>query len=143
MIAASEVPVWRYGRTEALGRRVVLIAEEDEVLRERLATALRREGCLVIEVEDGLELEDYLEAALSPTAHLIPPDVIVAELNMAGYSGLEVLAHLRERQEGTRFILMTRQIETDDYLRAEELGADLVLIKPVSSDELVQAVQEA
>jgi CheY-like chemotaxis protein len=140
MEAAMDVAVWQ-GRSEQLARTVVLLAEEDEALRESLAAGLRREGCVVIEVEDGLELEDYLEAALSPGSHLIPPDVIVSEINMAGYSGIEVLEHLRAREEEIRFILMSSQIDADQYLRAEELGADLILIKPIDVDELVQAVQ--
>ena len=50
---------------------MVLLAEDDDDLREALAARLKREGLRVVEVEDGLELRDYLYKNLyyNPVVH--------------------------------------------------------------------------
>ena len=65
MNAAIEAAQWSYPQAMPAAPLRVLLAEEDEGHRQELAVALRRDGCVVIEVEDGLEVEDYLEEAFS------------------------------------------------------------------------------
>jgi len=126
--------------TRALSRdaEVVLLAEQDDELREEAAEALRRDGFQVIEVEDGLELQDYLDA-LSESGFMSQPDVIISDAALPGYSGLEVLVHLRERDRVTPFILLASE-ESPVTEEAQIRGADLVLPKPVDIDQLRTAV---
>ena len=115
----------------------VLLVEPDEDLRARAAEALRLDGFRVVEVEDGLELLDYLEA-LTGLGPFTRPDVIVAEMELPGTSALDCLWRLRQRDRVTPVILIASQGE--DGERAHRCGADLVLPWPLDIDQLRTAV---
>ncbi|MHB8874847.1 MAG: response regulator [Myxococcaceae bacterium] len=124
----------------------VLVAEDDEELREEIAAELRSCGLKVIEVEDGFELEDYLAGALIPGARLARPDLIVSEARMpglGGLGGLEVLRHLQGTESATPFIVIAPNGDAETFEEAEKLGADYVVEKPVNFDDLRLAVFEA
>jgi len=116
----------------------VLLVEPDEELRERAAEALRADGFRVIEVEDGLELLDYLEAA-NARGPLLPPDVIVSETELPGPSVLELVWRLRQRDRVTPIILIASEQNEDDE-RAQACGVDLVLPWPLDIEQLRTAV---
>ena len=116
----------------------VLIAEEDELARDRLSDALRRDGYEVIEAEDGFEVLDFLCSVPSGLSEGV--DVIVADAVMAGYDGLEVLARLRRMDIQTPFVLVNRTLDGIAYREAERLGADLVVASPEDVDEVRDAV---
>jgi len=115
----------------------VLLAEPDEELRERAAEALRLDGFRVVEVEDGLELLDYLEG-LTGRGRLAAPDVIVSEMELPGKSALDCLWRLRQKDRVTPVILIAS--EGEDGERAQRWGADLVLPWPLDIDQLRTAV---
>jgi CheY-like chemotaxis protein len=115
----------------------VLLVEPDEDLRERAAEALRLDGFRVVEVEDGLELLDYLEA-LTGRGAFTRPDVIVSEMELPGTSALDCLWRLRQRDRVTPVILIAS--EGEDGERAQRCGADLVLPWPLDIDQLRTAV---
>lgn len=116
----------------------MLIAEEDEVVRDRLSDALRSDGYEVIEAEDGFEVLDYLCSSGGGVADGV--DVIVADAVMSGYDGLEVLARLRRMDIQTPFVLVNRTVDGIAYREAERLGADLVVASPEDVEEVRDAV---
>ena len=71
---------------------MILLAEDDDDLRELMAARLTREGMKVIEIEDGLELRDYLEMC-RPGGTVTEPDVVITDSQMPGETGPEALAH--------------------------------------------------
>src|SRR4051812_26056380 len=75
----------------------VLLADEDEAQRSFLGQALRKDGYLVVEVDDGFELEDYIDLALCDEHVARVPNVIICEAEMAGISGADVLLDLRRK----------------------------------------------
>ncbi|HYV46805.1 MAG TPA: response regulator [Myxococcaceae bacterium] len=116
---------------------MVLLVEPDEELRERAAEALREDGFRVVEVEDGLELLDYLEA-LAGRGPFTRPDVIVSEMELPGTSALDCLWRFRQSDRVTPVILIAS--EGEDGERAQRCGADLVLPWPLDIDQLRTAV---
>jgi CheY-like chemotaxis protein len=125
----------------------LLLAEDDDAMRELLMERLTKDGWHVIETEDGLELLDYL-LDCKPGGHraaLPPPDLIISDVRMPGRSALEVVARLRENGFDVPVVLISAFC--DDAVRTEayRLGVDLVLEKPVDLDalavELVAVVQ--
>lgn len=116
----------------------VLVAEEDDLARDRLSDALRGDGYEVIEAEDGFEVLDYLLSF--PVTGDEGVDVIVADAQMPGYDGLEVLAKLRRMEIQTPFVLVNRTLDGIAYREAERLGADLVVASPEDVDEVRDAV---
>lgn len=140
MIALAQLEAGPYGRALAPISETVVLAEADDDIRDHLATELRKDGYVVVELEDGMELQDYLEEVLRPRRLTPSPLAVVAELDMPGYSGMEVLEGLRRRGDGTPFILINSTGSLDVDERAERLGASFVLQKPVDVDELRSAL---
>jgi CheY-like chemotaxis protein len=119
----------------------VLIADDDEDMRELVATTLRADGYVVLEARDGADLLGQLEAALDdPKAR---PDVVVTDIMMPKLSGLGVLDAIRRAQLHFPVILMTVLADESVYVVAKRLGAVGVLRKPFDIDDLRTAVVNA
>ena len=120
----------------------VLVAEDDDALRAVLCRALRRAGYAVIEAGDGVECVGFAQPWVFRGQTVEPPDVIVSDVRMPGWSGLEALEILRAGAQTAPIILMTAfgSVETHDL--AARLGASYVLDKPFEVDDLVALVGE-
>jgi DNA-binding response OmpR family regulator len=118
-----------------------LLAEDDPELRSLLAEALRRDGHQVMEVPDGVALDDVIRelCAQSPDH---PGEIVISDVRMPGRTGLSVLESHRGTPWCPRFIFMTGF--GDDELRAEahDLGAAGVIEKPFEIDELRDLLEE-
>jgi CheY-like chemotaxis protein len=117
----------------------VLLAMDDLDDREELAGALREDHHTVVELEDGLELWDYLSA--DPSARESPKtDVIISDSSLPGMGGLEILAALRERGDLTHFILLAQPEEAKlPAVRAGPVAAFLYE-KPVNAHDIRDAL---
>src|SRR5690348_14937269 len=76
---------------EWLQRARVLVAEDDDTLRDMIASRLRRDGCEVVEAHDGneaLAVITAIDAGLAEPAEL---DLVVIDVRMPGRSGLDVI----------------------------------------------------
>jgi DNA-binding response OmpR family regulator len=71
------------------------------------------------------------------------PDVVVLDLFLAGSSGLEVARELRARKDGERvaIIALSGHASEEYRERAAEAGCDLYLVKPCTTDQLVEAIE--
>jgi DNA-binding response OmpR family regulator len=118
----------------------LLLVEEDESLRDALATVLSQEGFQVVEVEDGMEAEDYLSLTSLQGGPLPCPSVIVSDVSLSGSNGLELLSHLRAMNVRTPFILINADETPAFYERAERLDASYVLPRPTRPAELKRAI---
>ncbi len=115
-----------------------LVAEADELLRARVAAALRDAGYEVVEAGDGFEALDAILAL--PWREAAPGvDLVLAAADMPGYDGLEVLARLRSMGRPTPFILMDRGGHPATYREAARLGVDRILEDPSELEELTSA----
>jgi CheY-like chemotaxis protein len=117
-------------------RPLVLLAEDDEDVRELAVLALRRTGADIVAVPDG-------EAAVRAAAERRPA-VAVLDVSMPFLDGYEVTRRLRAdpATAGTRIMLLTARVAEDDRSRATEAGADTRLDKPFSPAELARRVTE-
>ena len=105
-----------------------LVVDDDRVLADVLAFALRREGFQVILAHDG-------EAALRRWTEE-QPDLIVLDVNMPKLDGFAVCRRMRA-QADTPIILLTVRGEEDDIVHGLGLGADDYITKPFSPRQLV------
>jgi CheY-like chemotaxis protein len=124
---------------------LVLVAEDDTDVRRVVATALRKDGCSVIEAVDGHDLVDHIGSALlfgNIRGELHPIALVISDIRMPGPSGLEILAHLRRAEVGVGVILMTAHSDDDVRAQAERLGVDAFLPKPFHVDELVELAKK-
>jgi DNA-binding response OmpR family regulator len=122
-------------------RRIrVLLAEDDDELRELLASTLTKDGYEVIQVADGTGLFDYLSAVHIREGHAEPIDLIVTDIQMPGWTGLQVLQSIRERDWATPVILITGFGNREVHKEASRLGATAFFDKPFDVDDLRTAV---
>jgi CheY-like chemotaxis protein len=122
-------------------RRVVLV-EDDVPLRDLLADEIRDLGFDVVELTDGVELLDYFRGAAS-TYQSPLPDVVVAEADLPGCSGVEACAQLRRSGARVPFILISPEGLAGLHEAAVKAGADRVLDKPLKVKVLTDAVASA
>lgn len=119
-------------------RPLVLLAEDDDEMRALIASRLTDAGMHVIDVEDGLELADYL-ARCHPSGPLPRPDVVVTDVRMPGESGLEALLHSHFHRAPVVVISSFVNAEVRAY--AARVGVVAIFQKPFALRELVTAIR--
>lgn len=133
----SRWPRSRSHRGEQLTPFKVLLAEDDDDLRQLLATVLRAEGYRVIEVRDGEQLLTAVASQFAGDGDVVQPvDLIVSDIRMPGPNGLWVLASLRHIDWVTPFVVITAFADAATLAEAHRLGASAVLSKPVALQQL-------
>lgn len=110
-------------------------------LRRLIASALRRDGYAVIEAQDGVECLGYAQPWVFRGVPVEPPDVIISDVRMPGWSGLEVLDILRAGNAALPVILITGFGSHDTHDVAQRLGAAAIFDKPFDLDDLRGAVR--
>jgi CheY-like chemotaxis protein len=111
----------------------VLICDDEPSLRELIRVSLNGDYEFA-EADDGIECLEI--------ARKVRPDVVVLDVMMPRRSGLEVLHDLREDETlaDTAVVVLTAQpAARDDALRG---GADMVIEKPFTPDDISTAVEE-
>lgn len=119
----------------------VLLAEDDEDLRNLVAETLRNEGFSVIECSHGLALVDTLVAHLESGARAF--DLVVSDVLMPGVTGLSVLEGLSQWDElrSVPIVLMTAFGDSQLHELARRFGAVSLLEKPFEMSALMQIVR--
>jgi CheY-like chemotaxis protein len=120
------------------GDRHVLIAEDDDDLREWLLQTLEHEGYRVIEARDGAELLGNL-ATLEQRGEL--PLLMISDLAMPHYDGLEAAAEARAKLPALPILLITA-FDVHDVRESARDVVDAVLQKPFSREALMSQMQE-
>lgn len=121
----------------------VLVAEDDAEMRALLVEALRGDGFEVLEARHGSELMQLLAARLDEGGELRMLDLLVSDVRMPGWSGLDVLQALREVHARIPVILITAFGAAELHARAREYGACVMFDKPFDVDDLRTAVVNA
>jgi DNA-binding response OmpR family regulator len=116
-------------------RPLILIADDDEDIRELVVFRLERSGYDVMAASDG---EDAFSLALDRT-----PDLAVLDVMMPKVDGYELTRRLRNNEATSRMpvILLTARAQEEDIARGFEAGADDYIRKPFSPQELRARVQ--
>ncbi len=114
--------------------KTVLVVDDEPDILDLVRFRLEHDGYRVITATDG-------EAGLS-LARAEHPDLCVLDVMMPKFSGLEVLAQLRQdpSTEAMRVILLTARGQDTDVDRGFELGAHDYMTKPFSPKELRRRV---
>ena len=110
----------------------LLLVDDDEVFRERLAQALRQRGQEVVTAADG-------DAAVRVAARGKLAAAVV-DLRMPGMSGTELVPHLLRLQPELRVVVLTGYGSIASAVEAMRLGAHNYVSKPADADEVLAAV---
>jgi len=109
--------------------KIVLIVDDDEMLRTTLAAGLRAEGFDIL-TADGA---DAAAAVLSR----VTVDAIVLDRMMVGMDGLTFLRQIRAAGDATPVIMLTAMTGPENAIDGLSTGADDYLAKPFQLRELV------
>ena len=120
----------------------ILLAEDDPEMRRILAMVLRKDGYEVVEARDGLELLRSIGSPGLVQGRSVSFDLIVSDLRMPLFSGLDGLTYLNECDQKTPVILITAFGDGETHKEALRLGARRVFDKPFDVGELRAYVSE-
>lgn len=110
----------------------ILIADDEQLMRQLVIDFLKPEGYEILEASDGKEaLEIY------DKEH---PDLILLDVMMPGYDGWTVCREIR-RESTVPIMMLTAKGEEIDQLFAYDLGADEYITKPFSPKILVAKIK--
>lgn len=123
--------------------RRLLLAEDDSALRFMLASALRQDGYQVVAVANGVDLMDLLFDSLRRDGAVARFDLVLSDLRMPGWPGLESLAEIRRHRGVPPMILFTAFGDEATHRRAREIGAVTLFDKPFDLDELRETVAKS
>lgn len=115
--------------------KTVLVAEDEQAIREFVVINLKRAGYETLEAADG-------DQALEVYGRRGPEiDVAVLDIMMPGTNdGLAVCKELRRRSGSIGIILLTAKTQEMDKVGGLMMGADDYVTKPFSPSELVARV---
>lgn len=110
----------------------MLIVEDDDALRARIAVAMEKRGFAVrttSSVAGGLE-------AIAQTT----PDFAVIDLRLLDGSGLDVVKALEGKDPNARAVILTGYGDIPTAVAAARIGAVDYLSKPATADEIVDVL---
>ncbi|MGN7437463.1 MAG: response regulator [Alcanivorax sp.] len=107
----------------------ILIAEDNVISRELMASILKTHGFGIIPASDG---DEAIKAIQEQHA-----DLALVDLNMEPKGGFEFIKHLMANAIDLPVIIITADDSSDILTRANDLGVTRVLQKPVEPDRLV------
>jgi DNA-binding response OmpR family regulator len=108
---------------------VMLVAEDDPLILMTLETYFTKEGYEVITSSNGKEALRKIEEHV--------PDVIITDVMMPFYSGLEIIARIKDQfNKKIVLIILSAMGQESAVKEAFELGADDYVTKPFSLVEL-------
>jgi DNA-binding response OmpR family regulator len=114
------------------GKETVLVVEDDRALRRGLAMNFELRGFRVLTAADG---DEGIKLAFDAG-----PDLIVLDIMLPGFSGLEILSELREKGRDVPILILSARGSTDSKIEGLGLGADDYLAKPFALSELFARV---
>lgn len=116
-----------------MSARIVVIDDAPEVVAT-ISEVLRAAGHAVVAVPGDLQTETRVAQER--------PDLVLLDIVMPERNGFEILRGLRRREEtrGCPVVVVSRKCEPSDRQWARMQGADDVLAKPFTAEQLVVAV---
>ncbi len=115
--------------------KTILLAEDDDLIRDVTASALEDAGYRVVAVPDGAVA---LEAMAS-----FAPDLILSDVRMPNCDGFELLERIQTRPQlvDTPFIIVSAKADSADQRRGMSLGADDYVTKPYRTGDLLRTIE--
>ncbi|MBV8270012.1 MAG: response regulator [Planctomycetaceae bacterium] len=108
----------------------LLLVEDEDLLRSLVADFLRYEGFQVVEACDGPEgVERFFDSG--------PFDLVLVDLNLPGFSGVEVCRRIKRGQPDQRMMVCSAAILLDHERDLDALGVRHFLTKPYHPEDLL------
>ncbi len=115
-----------------MSTKKILVAEDEEKIRELLTVYLKKEGYLVYGARNGKEALEIFD--------LEDPDAVILDVMMPEYDGWTILKRIRKKSS-LPVLMLTAREEEEDKLFGFELGADDYVTKPFSVKEVIARIK--
>ena len=113
----------------------ILVADDEDDIRELIELLLTRDGHPVVTVVDGRAAVDLHQREVF--------DLIVSDLRMPRLSGIQVTEKVRANPRGQIPILLVTASATDeDRVQARRAGISGLMVKPFKPSDLCNRVSE-
>lgn len=111
----------------------LLVVEDEHLLRGLVSQFLRGEGFQVVEAADGPEgVERFGDSG--------PFDLMLVDLNLPGFSGVEVCRRIRRSNPTQKVMICSAAILSDHEKDLDALGIDHYLTKPYHPEDLLKHI---
>lgn len=115
----------------------LLIADDEKVMREAL-NAIIDWKALGIEIvglcKNGVEAYDTILDEY--------PDIVITDINMPGFSGLDLILKIQQISSDIQFIILSGYSDFEYAKQAMKLGIKHYLLKPCNENEIIDVVNE-
>ncbi|MEO0878140.1 MAG: sigma-54 dependent transcriptional regulator [Pseudomonadota bacterium] len=118
--------------------KTVLIVDDDPTQRRLMRAVCEKGGYPVLQAENG---EDALALLQSPQGQDV--SVVLLDLRMPGFGGMETLKRAKSFREELPIIVLTAQGGVDTVVEAMQNGANDFFVKPVSPERIIVSINNA
>lgn len=113
----------------------VLLVDDDRIVHELVKRSL---GTIDVDVAQAFRADDAIGMLDS-----LQPVVVILDIMLPDYSGIELFARIRDRHRRIPVIFMTGLSDTQTAIQAMQMGAYDYVTKPISSGRLQVLVRQA
>src|SRR3990172_9301630 len=113
----------------------VLVVDDEDQMRKLIRLALQQEGHTVVEAPNGKRAIQHIQEA--------EINLVISDVVMPGMDGLELIREIRRTHPGIKVLAISGAGKEGPglYLNiAEHFGADAILMKPFTPDQLIEKV---
>ena len=117
-------------------KQKILIVDDMNTMRKIIKGMLQKMGCdNLTEANDGIPALQMIQDA---HANGVPFDFIISDWNMPGMTGLDLLKHVREKEQfkALPFLMVTAEAEQANVVVAVKAGVSNYIIKPFNPETL-------
>jgi len=122
---------------EADGLPLVLVAEDEDSVRQMVALALKAIGYRTTVFADGAAAAEAIDSG-------VVPDAVLLDVRMPRMNGIDLVRHIRARSETAATPVVAMSAYSDEQQAREmiDAGANAFLAKPFTLKQLVAEVKK-
>ena len=129
----NSMPVPELLETASGGKRILVVEDDEKLLKLVLRSFGRLKGCELFQAADGFQAGQMVEA--------IRPDLVLLDIMLPDINGFKVCERIKAGSKHTRVIAMTGYDSEEVRKKIMNSGADAYLIKPFQFTTLLNHVK--
>lgn len=112
---------------------VIVVVEDNVLLREEMQGFLTRPGSVAHGVDCGEDLNYWLQTHT--------PDIVILDVNLPYEDGYSIARRLRDSHPHIGIVMLTARARHSDRTQGYESGVDVYLTKPTHTKELIAVIE--
>lgn len=115
----------------------LIIADDERIIRETICTLIDWSSL-------GIEVVGVCKSGLEAYDMIIDeyPDIVLTDIKMPEFSGLELIRRLTQTHEDIQFIILSGYREFDFAMEAMRYGVKYYLLKPCNELQIIDTVEK-